>query len=91
MPNSFQIVSSRLLVTNVSIDTSISCCACQVLSLSERNMLSLGVLIALGKTEINDEDVVLIVLISPNQEVIWLNVSVNNPLLMYLLDSLNLK
>ena len=52
-------------------------------------MLSFRVLVALSKSKIYDIDIVLCVLTSSYQEIIWLYVAMNDPLLMYLLDSLN--
>jgi len=72
----------------VGIDTGISRGSSQILSLSERNMLSLGVFITLGQPEINDVDIVFIMLCPTNQEVIWFDISVDNSFLMDFLDSL---
>lgn len=53
-------------------------------------MLSIRILVALGETEIDDEDVILVLVISSNQKVIWLDISMDNPLFVDLLNSLNL-
>ena len=53
-------------------------------------MLSIRILVALGETEIDDEDVVLVLIVSSNQKVIRLNISMDNPLFVDLLNSLNL-
>ena len=52
-------------------------------------MLSFRVLVALCKSKIYDIDIVLCILTASNQEIIWLNVTMDDPLFMYLLDSLN--
>jgi hypothetical protein len=52
-------------------------------------MLSLRVLEALGQSEVDNEDLILVVLPS-NQEVVRLDVSVNYTLVMHLLYSLYL-
>ena len=52
-------------------------------------MLSFRVLVALSKSKIYDIDIVLCVLTASNQEIIWLDVAMDDPLFMYFLDSLN--
>jgi hypothetical protein len=52
-------------------------------------VLSIRILVALGETEIDDEDVVLVLIVSSNQKVIRLNISMDNPLFVDLLNSLN--
>ena len=52
-------------------------------------MLSFRVLVALGKSKIYDIDIVLCVLTASNQEIIWLDVAMDDPLFMYFLDTLN--
>jgi hypothetical protein len=60
----------------VSVDTSISGGASQVLAVPVGNVLaSLGVSESLGEPEINDVDIVLL-LADPDEEVVWLYVSV---------------
>lgn len=90
MADSFQVVSSGLFVSNVSVNTCISRCACQVLTLSEWDVLTVRVLVALGETEINDEDVIFVCVIAANQEVIRLDISMNYTFFMHFLDALNL-
>ena len=53
-------------------------------------MFTLGVLEALCESEINDVDIVLGLLSCADQEVVWLDVSVDDSLLVYFLDSLDL-
>ena len=72
------------------VDACISSGTSQVFALSERNVLSIRILVALGETEIDDEDVVLVLIISSNQKVIWLDISVNDSLFVDLLNTLNL-
>lgn len=88
--NSLKIISSRLLVADVSVERGISCSTCQVLTFSERNVLSVGVFVTLSEPEVDDVDVVFGALGASNQEVIGLNVSVNNSLFVDLLNALNL-
>jgi hypothetical protein len=88
--NRLKIVSPRLLVADVRVNTCVSGSACQVFTLTEWNVLSIRILVALGETEIDDEDVILVLVISSNQKVIWLDISMDNPLFVHLLNSLNL-
>jgi glycopeptide antibiotics resistance protein len=74
----------------VCVDAGVSCCPSQVLALSERDVLTFTILEALGQTEVNDEDVVLVMLLSPYQEVVRFDVSVDNAFFMDLLNSLDL-
>ena len=53
-------------------------------------MLSIRILVALGETEIDDEDVVLVLVVPSNQKVIRLNISMDDSLFVDLLNSLNL-
>jgi hypothetical protein len=88
--NRLKIVSPRLLVADVRVNTCVSGSACQVFTLTEWNVLSIRILVALGETEIDDENIVLVLVISSNQKVIRLDVSMDNPLFVDLLNSLNL-
>jgi hypothetical protein len=58
--NCLQVISPRLLVADVSVDARITGSASQILTLSERDVLSVRVLVALGETEIDNEDIVLV-------------------------------
>ena len=53
-------------------------------------MLAVGVLVAFSKTEIDDENIIFVSVISTNQEIIGLNISMNDALFMDLLNNLNL-
>lgn len=89
MTNGLQIVTSRLLVTNVGVDGSVTRGTGKVLAFSEGNVLSFRVLVALGKTKIDDVDVVLGALGAADQEVVGLDISVNNALFVHFLDALD--
>lgn len=52
-------------------------------------MLTLGVLIALGETEIDDVDIVFCALVAANEEVIRLDISVDYSLVMHFLNTGN--
>jgi hypothetical protein len=88
--DSFKVVSTGLFVTNMSVNACIAGGACQVFALSERNVLSLGVLVAFRKPKINNKYAILIMLLSTDQKVIRFNVPVNYSLLMSFLDTLDL-
>lgn len=90
MADSFKVVTPRLLVTNVSVDTRVPSSPCQVLTFSEGDVLAVRVLVALGETEVDDIDVVLICVVAAYEEIVRLDVSVDNALLVHLLNSLNL-
>ena len=89
MTNCLEVVSSGLLVTNVCVYGSVSCGTCEVLAISEGDVFSIRALVALRQSKINDVDSVLGVLISSNQKVVGFDVSMDDPLLMNYLDSLD--
>jgi hypothetical protein len=74
----------------VGVDASVSRGSGQVLALSEGDMLAIGILVAFSKTEINDEDVVLISVVPTDKEVVRLDISMDNTLFMNFLNTLNL-
>lgn len=53
-------------------------------------MLTLAVFVALGKTKIDDVDIVFSALITSDQEVVRLDVSMDDPLLVHFLNSMDL-
>jgi len=75
----------------VSVNASIASGTGQVLAFTEWNVLAVGVLVALGETEINDENAIFVGIVAAYQEVVRLNVSMDDALFMYLLNTLNLK
>jgi hypothetical protein len=87
--NGFQIVSSGLLVADVSVDTRVSGGTCQVLSVSEWNVLTVRTLVAFGQPKINNVDRIFGVLIASHQEVVGFDISVDDSLFMHNFDSLN--
>ena len=62
----------------------------EVLALAERNMLSVGVLVAFRETEIDDVNVVLVRVSASDQEVVRFNITMNNALFVNLLNTLDL-
>jgi hypothetical protein len=53
-------------------------------------VFTVGVLVTLSKTEVDDIDVVLVCVVAADEEVVGLYVSVDNALFVDLLNSLNL-
>ena len=53
-------------------------------------MLTLTVFVALGQTEIDNVDVVFRALITSDQEVVRLDISMDDPLLVHFLNSMDL-
>jgi len=87
--NRLQIVPSRLLNTLVRSDRCVSGRSSQVLSIFVRNVLAFAVFVAFGETEVDDVDVVTSRLCATDQEIIRLDITVNDPLLVHLLNALN--
>ena len=90
MTDCLEIIPSGLLVADVSVQRGVSGSSSQVLAFSEGDMLTFGVLVALCETKVNDVYVVLGVLVAANQEVVWLDIAMDDPLLVHFLNSLNL-
>ena len=91
MTDGLQVVSAGLLVADVGADGCVSGRTGKVLAVSEGDVLTLGVLVALGETEIDDVYVVLSSLVSTNKEIIGLDVSMNDPLFVDFLNTMDLK
>lgn len=87
MPDGLQVVSARLLNTLVRVYRRVACRAGQVLAILVGDMLTLRVFKALGKPKINDVDLVFSLVGSSDEEVVWLDVAVDNPLFVHLLDA----
>lgn len=69
------------------IDTCITSRACQVLTLSEGDVLSFRVLEAFGQPKVDYVNAVFIMLLTANQEVVRLDIPMYNSLLMDSLDA----
>jgi hypothetical protein len=82
MTNGFKIISSGLLVSNMSVYGGISSGSCQVLAISERNVLSVRRFIAFCKTEIDNINCIFSLFSATDHKIVWFNVSVNNSLLV---------
>lgn len=89
MAYGLEIVTSRLFVTDMRVDGRITCCPCQVFAFSEWDVLPIRVFVTLCKTKVNDIDYVLGRFVIANEEVVWLDVSVNNSLIVDFLYALN--
>lgn len=72
----------------MGINGAVSCSTCQILSFSKGNVFAFRVLKALGKTKINDINIVFSGLITANKEIVWFDITMNNSLIVNLLDSL---
>ena len=89
MSNGLDVISSRLFISEMSIDTCVSGSTGQVLTISERNVLTVGTLVALGETKINDVNGVLCLIGSSNQKVVRLDVTMDDSFFVDHLDSLD--
>jgi hypothetical protein len=84
MPKRLQVVASRLFSTEMGIDTHVTCCPRQGFSLAVRNvLLGFGISVLLGHAKIDHvDDIGSFGTRSPDQKVIWLDVAVNQVLLV---------
>ena len=89
MANGLEIIPSALLLSKVSIQRSISSRSSQVFTLFKGNVTTIGLSKELGKTKVNDEYSVLVLIVTTDEEVIRLDVSVNYSLRVNFLDSTN--
>ena len=87
--NCFQIVASALFDSLMGCDGCISGSTGEILSILVRDMLALTVLVALGQTEVNNVNIVASGLGPANQEVVRFDVTMDDSLLVHLLDSLD--
>ena len=84
-----QVVSSRLLDALVGRNGGVPGRSSQVLAVLVRDVLTFTVFVALCEAEVDDVDVVLGGLCATDQEVVWLDVSVDDSLLMHLFNATN--
>jgi len=74
----------------MGVNRGISCGSSQVFTLSERDVLPFGVLVAFSQSEVDDVDVALGWLGASDEEIIGFDVAVDDSLLVDFLNSLNL-
>jgi len=84
-----QVISARLLVTDMGVQTRVSCSTSQILTVSEGDVLSVAALVAFGETEVDDVNSVLRLVVAADEEVVGLDVSVDNSLFVDHLDALD--
>ena len=89
MTDSLEIVSPGLLNTLVGSNGGISGSSSEVLAVLVGDVFALGVLVALGETEIDDIDVVAGGVLTTDQEVVRLDVSVDDPLIVHFFNALD--
>ena len=87
MTNCLKIVTSWLFNSLVSGNWGISGGTCKVFALFEGNVLSFAILVALGKTKINNVNVISGGVGSSNQEVVGLDITMNDSLLVDFLNT----
>lgn len=85
--NALQVVTSRLLNSFMGGDGGISGGSSQVFSVLVGDVHALSVLVALSKTKVNDVDVVASGVGSTNEEVVWLDITMDESLFVHLLDT----
>lgn len=88
MTDCFQVVPPGLLNTLVGRDGGVPGRASEVLSVLVRNVLSLRGFEALGEAKVDDVDAVLGSVGAANQEIVRLDVSVDDSLVVHFLNSL---
>ena len=91
MSDRFEVVTARLLVADVGVNGGVPGRASEVLAVTEGDVFALGVLVALGETKIDNVDIVFGALVTANKEVVGLNVSMDDPLFVHFLNSVDLK
>ena len=84
MTDALQIVASRLLFTLMGCDGCVSSGSCKILTILVGDVLACTVLVAFGEAEINYVDCITSVFGRSNQEVVGLDVSMNDSLVMAL-------
>lgn len=75
----------------MGVDGSVPCSTCQIFAITEWNVLAFGVLVALCETEIDDVHSVLLLVFGTDHEVVRLDISVDNALIVDSFDQVNLQ
>ena len=89
MANRLEIVATRLFLAHVGRKARVTSRTRQVFAFNKWYMLALTILVALCKTEIDNVNVVLGQISASEQEVVGLDVSVNDSLIMNFLKALD--
>lgn len=89
MTDGLEIISSGLLIADMSVQTGVSSGTSQVLAISKWDMFTFGALVTLSKTKIDDINSVLGLFAATDKEVVGFDISMNDSLLVYDLDSLD--
>ena len=87
MTNGLEIVTPRLLVADMGVDRRIAGRASQILALTEGDVLALGVFELLSQAKIDDVNVIFSSFAPANQEVVRLDITMDYPLLVHLLNA----
>ena len=74
----------------MGVNTGITSRSCQVFALAVRDVLTIRVLVAFRETEIDHEYTVFGRVTPANQEVVWLDISMDDPFFVDFLNSFNL-
>ena len=89
MADCLQIIASALFNALMGSNRGVSGSSSKILAVLVRNMLALAVLIALGQTKVNDVDVVSSGLSASDQEVVGLDITMDDALLVHFLNPFN--
>ena len=89
MADGLEVITAGLFNSLMSSDRGVSSSTSQVLTIFVGDVLALRILKALSQTEVNDVDGILGVLRATDEEVIRLNVTVDDPLFMNFLDTVD--
>jgi hypothetical protein len=87
MADGLEVVSPRLLDALVGVDRRVPGRARQVLPILVRNVLTFAVFETFSEPEVNDVDLIFRLVSSTDEEVVRLNISVDNSLLVHFLDA----
>jgi hypothetical protein len=73
----------------MSIDRSVPGSSCQILAVSKRNVLAVRALVTLSETKVDDVNGILSLIVTSNQKVIGLDISMDYAFFMHYFDSLD--
>jgi len=87
MAYGLEIIAAGLLIADVGVYGGISRRAGKIFAFTEGDVLTFRVLVALGETKVDDIDVIFRSFTTTNQEIVWLDVTMDDSLLVHLLDT----